>query len=301
MASEGVTLVPAAQVKFRSDRRSVQSRVGTVAWYTGASILAVIFFFPFFWTVSTSLKQVSELFQYPPGLFPAVPQWKNYATVLHTVPYLLWVKNSATVVVLVTFGVILTSSVVAYSFARFDYRGKNLFFLITLATLMLPAQITLIPQFILFNKLGWVNTLLPLWVPSWFGGGAFYIFLLRQFFLSLPHELDEAALIDGANYWQIFWRVLLPLSRPALATAAVIAFIGSWDDFLTPLIYLNSGSKFTVAIGLNFFRNVPEEAGVPMQHLLMAASVMAVIPPMLVFFMAQRYFTEGIVLSGIKG
>lgn len=301
MASEGATLVQTSQAKSRTSARSTQSRVGAVVWYTGASILAVIFFFPFFWTVSTSLKQVSELFQYPPSLLPAVPQWKNYATVLQTVPYLLWVKNSATVVVLVTLGVILTSSVVAYSFARFDYRGKSLFFLITLGTLMLPAQITLIPQFILFNWLGWVNTLLPLWVPAWFGGGAFYIFLLRQFFLSLPNELDEAALIDGANYWQIFWRVLLPLCRPALATAAVIAFIGSWDDFLTPLIYLNSGSKYTVAIGLNFFRNVPEEAGVPMQHLLMAASVMAVIPPMLVFFMAQRYFTEGIVLSGIKG
>jgi multiple sugar transport system permease protein len=153
MASEGVTLVQAAQAKSRTRARSGQSRVGAVVWYTGASILAVIFFFPFFWTVSTSLKQVSELFQYPPGLFPAVPQWKNYATVLQTVPYLLWVKNSATVVVLVTLGVILTSSVVAYSFARFDYRGKNAFFLITLATLMLPAQITLIPQFILFNQL----------------------------------------------------------------------------------------------------------------------------------------------------
>jgi multiple sugar transport system permease protein len=264
-------------------------------------VCGVIFIFPFFWTVSTSLKQVSELFDYPPLLLPAVPQWQNYATVMRTVPFLLWVKNSATVVVLVTCGVVVTASVVAYSFARFSYRGRNFFFLVTLATLMLPAQITLIPQFLLFNGLGWVNTLLPLWVPAWFGGGAFYIFLLRQFILSIPAELDEAALIDGANYWQIFWRVLLPLCRPALATAAVIAFIGSWDDFLTPLIYLNSETKYTVAVGLNFFRSVPEEAGVPVQHLLMAASVMAVIPPIVVFFAAQRYFTEGIVLSGIKG
>ncbi len=301
MATEGVTLVTARRTRTSAAVRQTPTRAGTAVWYVVAIVLALIFIFPFFWTVTTSLKQVWELFEFPPSLFPVVPQWVNYATVMTTVPYMLWIKNSATVVVLVTAGVVTTSSIVAYSFARFDYRGKNFFFVVTLATLMLPAQITLIPQFLLFNGLGWVNTLLPLWVPAWFGGGAFYIFLLRQFFMSLPHELDEAALIDGASYWQIFWRVLLPLCRPALATSAVIAFIGSWDDFLTPLIYLNSQAKFTVAVGLNFFRNVPEEAGVPTQHLLMAASVMAVIPPILVFFAAQRYFTEGIVLSGIKG
>lgn len=300
MASEGATLAPATRAATGTSTRT-RSRLGSAAWYIILIACGVVFIFPFFWTVSTSLKQVSELFDYPPLLLPAVPQWVNYATVMRTVPFLLWVKNSATVVVLVTCGVVVTASVVAYSFARFNYRGRNFFFLVTLATLMLPAQITLIPQFLLFNGLGWVNTLLPLWVPAWFGGGAFYIFLLRQFILSIPAELDEAALIDGANYWQIFWRVLLPLCRPALATAAVIAFIGSWDDFLTPLIYLNSETKYTVAVGLNFFRSVPEEAGVPVQHLLMAASVMAVIPPIVVFFAAQRYFTEGIVLSGIKG
>jgi len=300
MATEGATFAATSRAASRVTTRT-RHRLGSLAWYLILILCGIVFIFPFFWTVSTSLKQVSELYDFPPSLLPAAPQWVNYATVMQTVPFLLWVKNSATVVVLVTCGVVVTASVVAYSFARFTYRGRNFFFLVTLATLMLPAQITLIPQFLLFNALGWVNTLLPLWVPAWFGGGAFYIFLLRQFLLSIPAELDEAALIDGANYWQIFWRVLLPLCRPALATAAVIAFIGSWDDFLTPLIYLNSETKYTVAVGLNFFRNVPEEAGVPMQHLLMAASVMAVIPPIVVFFAAQRYFTEGIVLSGIKG
>jgi multiple sugar transport system permease protein len=205
------------------------------------------------------------------------------------------------VVILSTGGVVVTSSLVAYSFARFEYRGRDLIFLATLGTMMLPAQVTLIPQFVLFNALGFINTLLPLWVPSWFGGGAFFIFLLRQFFLSLPTDLDEAALMDGANVLQVYWSILMPLCKPALATVAIISFIESWNDFLGPLIYLNTPDKFTVAVGLSFFQNVPEAAGEPLQHLLMAASVMAILPPLLLFFSFQRYFVQGIVLSGIKG
>jgi ABC-type glycerol-3-phosphate transport system permease component len=263
--------------------------------------LALIFIFPFVWTVSSSLKSPAQIFTFPPALVPIPPQWVNYATVLQKVPYGTWVLNSVIVVILSTSGVVVTSSVVAYSFARFEYRGRDLLFLATLGTMMLPAQVTLIPQFVLFNALGFINTLLPLWVPAWFGGGAFFIFLLRQFFLSLPADLDEAAMIDGANVLQVYWSILLPLCKPALATVAIISFIDSWNDFLGPLIYLNTPNRFTVAVGLSFFQNVPEAAGEPLQHLLMAASVIAIVPPLILFFSFQRYFVQGIVLSGIKG
>jgi len=264
-------------------------------------VLALSFLFPFVWTVSSSLKSPAQIFSFPPTLVPIPPQWVNYATVLQKVPYGTWVENSLIVVILSTTGVVLTSSVVAYSFARFEFRGRDLIFLATLGTMMLPSQVTLIPQFVLFNALGFINTLLPLWVPAWFGGGAFFIFLLRQFFLSLPTDLDEAALMDGANVLQVYWSILLPLSKPALATVAIISFIESWNDFLGPLIYLNTPDTFTVAVGLTFFQNVPELAGEPLQHLLMAATVMAIVPPLILFFSFQRYFVQGIVLSGIKG
>jgi multiple sugar transport system permease protein len=200
-----------------------------------------------------------------------------------------------------TTGTVITSSLVGYSFARFEYRGRNILFMITLATLMLPVQVTLIPQFVLFHKLGWINTLLPLWVPHWFGGTAFGIFLMRQFILSLPRELDEAALIDGANHFRIFWSIILPLCGPALATLGIITLIDSWSDFVNPLIYLNSPEKFTVSIGLQFFQNYPDIGGEPIQHLLMAACILAAVPTVTVFFLGQRYFVQGIATSGLKG
>jgi ABC-type glycerol-3-phosphate transport system permease component len=263
--------------------------------------LAIVFMFPFLWTISSSLKSVIELFQFPPPLFPKVPQFRNYAVVLSTVPFATWMYNSLLVVVLATVGTLISSSLVAYSFARFKYRGRDFVFMLTLATLMLPAQVTLIPQYVLFHKMGWIDTLYPLWAPFWFGGAGFFIFLLRQFLMSLPPELDEAALIDGASYPRVWWTILMPLCKPALATVAVISFISHWNEFNTPLVYLNTEKMFTLAVGLNFFRNIPEAGGLPMQHLLMAASVMTIAPCLILFFSAQRYFVEGIVLSGLKG
>ena len=275
----------------------------TLPLYLLLMALVVVFGFPLLWTFTASLKTIPEFGEYPPKLFPAVPQWVNYFTVLNTprVPVLRWVWNSGIVVVLTTLGTVITSALVAYSFARFTYRGRDVLFAVTLATLTLPAQVTLIPQFILFFKLGWVNTLEPLWVPAWFGGGAFGIFMLRQFFKTIPMDLDEAALIDGASYPRIFWSVLLPLLGPALATLAIITFIGSWSDFQNPLIYLNSPDKFTISIGLQFFNNAPEVGGLPMRHLLMAACVLSMIPTVALFFIGQRYFVQGVVMSGIKG
>ncbi|MEZ4865146.1 MAG: carbohydrate ABC transporter permease [Caldilineaceae bacterium] len=282
-------------------RGHTKLQVSDLAIYLLLTVLALIFMFPFFWTVSSSLKDVWELQTFPPTWLPAVPQWHNYARVLEKVTFLLWAWNSVYVVILSTMGTILSAFVVAYSFARFRYPGKNFIFMITLGTMMLPAQVTLIPQFVLFYKLGWINTLKPLWIPAWFGGGAFAIFLFRQFIMTLPRELDEAAIIDGASYVRVLWNILLPLCKPVLATIAVISFIAGWNDFINPLIYLNSPEKFTLSIGLNYFKSVPESSGMPLDHLLMAASVMVIIPVLILFFAAQRYFVQGIVLSGIKG
>ncbi|MFN8495465.1 MAG: carbohydrate ABC transporter permease [Caldilineaceae bacterium] len=276
---------------------------GRTLLYLLVLTLCVLFGFPLFWTLMSSLKTPVEMASFPPPWVPAAPQWSNYLNVLTLDgrPVVTWILNSVFLAVLVTSGVVITASLVAYSFARFEYRGRDLLFMITLATLMLPAQVTLIPQFVLFFNLGWVNTLLPLWVPAWFGGGGFEIFLMRQFFLSLPKDLDEAALIDGASFFRIFWSILLPLSKPVLATLAIITLISTWGDFLGPLIYLNSPEKFTISVGLHFFNTAPDVGGMPVQHLLMAVCVLSILPVIVIFFLGQRYFVQGIVMSGIKG
>lgn len=276
---------------------------GRILLYLLVFFLCVLFGFPLFWTLMGSLKTPTEMALFPPPWVPAAPQWDNYIRVfsISRHPVSIWTINSTIIVVLGTVGTLITASLVAYSFARFEYRGRNALFMITLATIMLPAQVTLIPQFVLFHRLGWINTLLPLWVPYWFGGGAFAIFLMRQFFLSLPKDLDEAALIDGASFFRIFWSILLPLCKPVLATLAIIVIIDRWGDFLGPLIYLNSPEKFTISVGLRFFNNTPEVGGEPMQHLLMAACILSMLPVIIIFFVGQRYFVQGIVMSGIKG
>ena len=276
-------------------------RTSTLLLYVTLVLLSIMFVFPFFWTITSSLKAPDEILNFPPSLFPAVPQWHNYVQVFQRAPFAQWILNTIFVVALATLGTVLSASLVAYSFARFRYRGRDLIFILTLGTMMLPSQVTLIPQYILWSKMHFVNTLFPLWVPQWFGGGAFNIFLLRQFILTLPRDLDEAATIDGASRFHIFRRVILPLCLPALATVVIISFISNWDDYLTPLVYLNSETQYTLALGLSLFKNYPETGGEPLQHLLMAASVMTILPPMLLFFAAQRYFVQGIVLSGIKG
>ena len=271
--------------------------------YAFVIVLCVIFGFPLFWTLMSSLKTPADIAKFPPVWIPPVFQWENYVKILgiSRIPVTTWAWNSLIIVVLGTTGTVITASLVAYSFARFEYRGRNLLFMLTLATLMIPAQVTLIPQFVLFHRLGWINTLLPLWVPLWFGGGGFAIFLMRQFFLSLPRDLDEAALIDGASYLRIFWSILLPLCKPVLATLGIIMIIELWGDFLGPLIYLNSPEKFTVAVGLQFFNSVPDIGGEPMKHLLMAACILSMLPIIIIFFIGQRFFVQGIVMSGIKG
>jgi ABC-type glycerol-3-phosphate transport system permease component len=282
-------------------RAGLPTALGWALFYLGSGFLSIGFVFPFFWAISSSFKTIGEINTFPPPLLPAVPQLVNYSEVFAREPYGLWVKNSLIVVVLSTVGALLSSSLVAYSFARFRYRGRDTLFVITLGTLMIPIQVTLIPQFILFHELGWVNTLAPLWVPAWLGGGGFSIFLLRQFFMTIPRDLDEAATADGANPFQVYWSILLPLCKPALSALAILWFIGGWNDFIGPVVYLNTPDMFTVAVGLTAFEQVPGGGGQLFQHLLMAASVMAIVPPIVIFLAAQRYFVQGVVLTGIKG
>jgi len=271
------------------------------ALYALAIATSLLFTAPFYWTIASSLKDPTEIFLFPPTWVPAVPKWDNYAEVWRRVPFGTFTLNTLTIALLSVLGTLLTSSLVAYSFARFRYPGRDAFFMLTLSTMMLPYEVTLIPQYLLFNRLGWLDSFLPLIVPYWFGGNAFSIFLMRQFFMTIPRDLDDAARIDGASFLRIFWNVLLPLSGPILATLAVIGFIAHWNDFLGPLIYLDSRTNFTVALGLRYFQNAAGLGGDPMEHLLMAASVTFTLPCILIFFLAQRYFVRGIVLSGVKG
>ena len=262
-----------------------------------------LFMVPFVYTVLSSLKTPSELFMYPPSWIPATPQPQNYAEVFNRVPFATWLWNSFLVSIVSTLGAVLSAAVVGYSFARFRYPGRDLIFIITLSTMMLPIEVTLIPLYLMFAKLRVLDTYYPLIVPSFFGGGAFLIFLMRQFFMTIPKDLDEAARIDGAGYLRIFWQILMPLSIPALATAAILTFMGRWDAFLEPFIFINSTAKFTVAVGIRYFQAVAGQADAAehTEHLMMAASVMMTAPIVLLFFAAQRYFVRGIVMSGIKG
>jgi multiple sugar transport system permease protein len=262
----------------------------------------VLFMLPFLWTVSSALKSPTEIFEFPPRLIPAMPQPYNFVEIFQA-PYRfgLWTWNSIAVALLATAGTVATASLVAYGFARFEFRFKNLLFGLTIATMLLPGQITLIPRFVLFKQLRMIDTQYPLWLPFWFGGSAFAIFLIRQFLLTLPRELDEAAIIDGAGYFRIFWNVLMPLCKPALAALAIISFIAQWDSFLEPSIFLSDPDKFTLAIGLWFFKQQPMVASKPTTHLLMAASVASIMVPIALFFSFQRYFVQGIALTGLKG
>lgn len=260
-------------------------------------IFGIAMALPMVWVVSTSLKQEGTEFSFPPDFIPDPVVWSNYPDALSALPFGVFARNTVLIVVLTTIGALLTSSLAAYAFARLRFRGRDLLFGLCLSTLMVPYVVTLIPTFILFRELGWIDTLAPLIVPSWFGGGAFNIFLLRQFFLGLPFELDEAARVDGASALWLWWHVILPLSRTALATVAIFSIIFHWNDFLGPLIYLNSPEHFTLALGLNQFKGQYSTE----YSLMMAASVVMMLPVLVIFFLGQRYFLKSIALTGLAG
>lgn len=293
--AQGTVTSSSQDVFFRTTRL-----LGRIGLHVIAIILSIMLMLPFYWAVISSLKQVHEVRQIPPLWWPSVVQWSNYADVWRVSLFSNWVWNSIFLTIAATTGQVISASLAGYSFARFRFPGKTLLFSITMATLMLPGYITLIPNYMLFWKLGWLNTFLPLILPLWLGGGAFFIFLFRQFFMTIPLELDDAARIDGAGYPRILWSIMLPLSGPVFTTAAIIAGIAQWNSFLLPLTYLTKPELFPLSVGLRYFQVTPGD-GLPKDHLLMAASVMMTVPIIIIFFLGQRYFVRGVVMSGIKG
>jgi len=301
-----MTQLPAAQARLssvptaRSGWQARQHRSRFTS-YLVIAILVVIFAFPLYFMVITSLMTQFETYIWPPLLYPKSWQWGNYIEVSTRVPLWRWFWNTIQITFWQVLGTTISCTVVAYGFSRFNFPGRNLLFMLTLGTMMFPAQITLIPQFILFHRLGWVNTFKPLTVPHFFGGGAFFIFLMRQFMMQLPRDLDEAALIDGANYVRVLTSILMPLIKPALGTVAIISFMNAWNDFQGPLIYLQSNKFFTLAVGLRYWDTQPALGELSLTHLMMAMCVIISIPCITLFFSAQSIFVEGIVMSGIKG
>jgi ABC-type glycerol-3-phosphate transport system permease component len=268
--------------------------VKSVITFLTLSLIAVLFIIPFIWVIATSLKPEAEVFSL--SFLPSEVQWNNYSKVFQKLPFLAYLKNSIFITIVNILGILLSSSVVAYSFSCLQWPGRDKLFIFVLATMMLPLQVVMIPIFIIFKELGWLNTFLPLTVPAFFGGGAFNIFLLRQFFLTVPSSLLDAARIDGCSEFKIFWKIVLPLAKPALATVAILTFMFTWNDFLGPLIYLSDKLKGTLALGLAQFAGQQE----PEWALLMASSVLMMAPIILLFFFFQRYFIQGFTMSGIK-
>jgi len=257
---------------------------------------ALIYAMPFIWMLSTSVKPQAEIFLIPPRWLPSVWQWQNYTLPWENLPMLTFYKNTIIVTGLNIIGTLASSSIVAFAFARMRFRGRGVLFIIILATMMLPRQVTLIPLYLIWSKLGMLNTFGPLVIPSFFGH-AFSIFLLRQYMMAIPLEMDEAARIDGASWFQLYWRIILPLSTPALGVVAIYAFTTHWNDFLEPLIYLNRPNMFTLPLGLGLLNG---RYGGEMQQ-IMAQTALSIIPVLLVFFLTQRSYMQGVVVSGVKG
>lgn len=261
-------------------------------------VLSFIFLLPFIWMVLTAVKSAQEAAYFPPTIIPQDLRLANFyeAWTHKDMRFSLWLWNTVYVSGTVLIGVLITSSLCAYGFARIKFWGRDFWFMVTIASVMLPPQVTLIPLYVLFFKIGWLNSFKPLVIPAWFGGGALNIFLLRQFFMQIPTELEDAAYIDGANRMQIWWYIFLPLSLPALLTVAIFTFQGTWNDFFGPLIYLTGRDKYTLALGMNLFNS---QYGSEVQFMMAIAFIMTV-PMIIVFFLAQRYFIGGIVLSGVN-
>ena len=260
---------------------------------------ALFFIFPLAWMGGTSLKTVEEIQESQLQLFPDSPQWENYEKIFNEESFYRAYFNSVFIVTLVLLGTVTSVTLVAFAFSRLQWKGRNVVFALMMSTLMLPYQATLVPQYVLFYELEWIRTFNPITIPGFFAGGAALIFLMRQFMMTIPRDLDEAAMIDGANPLQIWWFIILPLSRPAIATISVFLFVGVWNNLLQPLIYLQKPQLYTLPIYVSQKLNF-QESPLPWQD-IMAASVLSIIPILIVFILTQRYFTESITLSGMKG
>lgn len=301
VSAPGTATVP-RYVEPSIGRRIARSLNSSEGWWRflvwvilllGAAVMAL----PFVWLLSSSLKVENDIFNFPPEWIPNPVRFQNYVDALTYKPFGTYIFNTLVIVVLNEIAIVGAASFCAYGFARIRFAGRDFWFAVVLSTMMVPYFVLMIPQFIIFTRMGWVDSILPLTVPFFFGGGAFNIFLLRQFFRTLPEELADAARIDGCSEFMIYARIMLPLAKPALATVAIFTFLHGWNDFIGPLLYLSSPDKFTVAIGLATFRSVMRTRW----DLLMAASTAMILPVVVLFFFAQRYFIQGIVLSGLKG
>lgn len=283
---------------WQQSRRN-QTLATQILAYIVVTAGAVILMIPFAWMLSSSLKPLDQIFVEPPQWIPQPIMWRNYIDAWTALPFTQFLLNTLFITGLGLMGSIFTSALVAYGFARYRFPGRDLLFIILLSTMMLPYVVTLIPAFLIWRTFGLINTYDPLVIGALFGGGPFFIFLMRQFMLTIPEEMEEAARIDGANTFQIFTRIILPLVRPALLAVGIFSFQGFWNDFLGPLIYLNGMIKYTMTLGMFFFVGGASEA--PKWHWLMAMSTLIALPILAIFFLAQRQFIEGITLTGLKG
>ncbi|WP_313999359.1 carbohydrate ABC transporter permease [uncultured Paenibacillus sp.] len=290
--SEGV-----ARTRRRMGKR-LSGQLTTLVSYLLLGAGAIVIMAPLLWMISTSLKRKIDVYVFPPEWIPDPVMWSNFRDALTTFPFPLYTLNSFTIVIFVLIGTLLSCSFSSYGFARLRAPGKDLIFIVLLSTLMLPTAVTMVPLYLLFNRLGWIDTFLPLIVPSFFGS-AFFIFLMRQFYMGVPRELEDAARIDGCNAYSAWVRIMMPMTKPVLATVAVFTFMWTWNDFMGPLIYLTSEEKRTIALGLSYFQGSARSS--PELHLLMAATIYSIIPCVLLFFVSQKVFVKGIVFTGVKG
>ncbi|HEY9189075.1 MAG TPA: carbohydrate ABC transporter permease [Ignavibacteria bacterium] len=285
-------------MQLTSKSQTIRKTSFRIFVYVILILSTIVMMIPFAWMLSSSLMKESDMFQIPPVWIPNPPQFNNYTEIWGILPFDAFFRNTVVLTVGRILPLLFSCSLAAFGFARLKSRKKNILFLIMISTMMLPGQVTMIPLYILFAKIGWVNTFLPLIVPSFFGI-PFYIFMMRQFFMTIPIEYDESARIDGATTFQIFYKIILPLSKPALVTMTIFLFMWSWNDFFTPLIYLHDTNKYPLALGLQLFRTYGEYS--TRWDYIMAGSLLMAIPPLLVFFFAQKYFVEGVTVTGLKG
>ncbi len=272
-------------------------KIGTILKYTVIIAIAAVFLFPFYWMLRTSVMSLDDIFKIPIVYFPKKVELQHYAAAFEVFPLLKYLLNSLFITSLATMGAMLSSSLCAFGFSRINWRGRDTVFTVVLSGMLLPSAVTLIPTFLMWRSAGVSDSYLPLIVPAWFGGGAMNIFLLRQFYRTIPKEIDEAASIDGANYFQIYLHIILPLTKPAMVVVMLFAFMASWNDFLTPMIYLNTQSKYTISIGLQLFMTAYQTSW----NQLMAAATVSVLPCVILFLLGQRYIVEGITVTGSKG